>query len=401
MKWAWAAVVVLAGCMTLCAGITPTFAGWFDRSASSLVADAFPAQDYPELLKDSKISLVEGIALGLKEAREGVVWKAELEGDKEVHWAIDVAQGAKVFAVDIDVKTGKVVGTDTENADQSRLAKAARIPLARAIEVALKKSPGQAVAAEFKLAGEKAQASVKILIKGKVKAVTVDAETGEIAGKKASKKAPEVEKAFTDSFPVEEGEWASTGRNTFFILEPGYFQVLEGREDGKDLRVTITVLEETRKLAGVETRVVEEKKWENGVIEEIARDYFAFSKKTGNVYYFGEEVDNYKDGKVQDHAGSWLAGEKDARFGLMMPGTPLLGGRYCQEIAPGVGMDRIEVLSLGEKVETPAGTFERCLKTEDTTPLEPALKEVKFYAPGVGLVQDGDAKLVKYGFVKK
>ena len=64
-------------------------------------------------------------------------------------------------------------------------------------------------------------------------------------------------------------------------------------------------------------------------------------------------------------------------------------------------MDRIEVLSLSEKVVTPAGSFERCLKTEDTTPLEPALKEVKVYAPGVGLVQDGDAKLVKYGFVKK
>jgi uncharacterized membrane protein YkoI len=401
MKWALAVVVALAGCLTLCAGITPTFAGWFDRSASSLVVEAFPAQDYPELLKDSKISLVEGIALGLKEAREGVVCKAELEGDKEVHWAIDVAQGSKVLAVDIDVKTGKVVGTDTENADLSRVAKAAKITLARAIEVALKKSPGQAVAAEFRLAGEKAQAYVKVLVKGKVRAVTVDAETGEIVGKKAPQKAPEAEKAFTDSFPAEEGEWASTGRNTYFILEPGYVQTLEGREDGKDLRVTITVLDETRKLAGVETRVVQEKKWENGVIEEIARDYFAFSKKTGNVYYFGEEVDNYKDGKVQDHAGSWLAGEKDARFGLMMPGTPLLGGRYYQEIAPGVGMDRIEVLSLNEKAVTPAGTFERCLKTEDTSPLEPALREVKIYAPGVGLVQDGDAKLVNYGFVKK
>ena len=53
--------------------------------------------------------------------------------------------------------------------------------------------------------------------------------------------------------------------------------------------------------------------------------------------------------------------------------------------------------SLSEKVETPAGKFERCLKTEETSPLEPAVKEYKVYAPGIGIVQEGEAKLVKYG----
>jgi hypothetical protein len=30
-----------------------------------------------------------------------------------------------------------------------------------------------------------------------------------------------------------------------------------------------------------------------------------------------------------------MSGEKGARFGLITPGTPLLGARYYQEIAPG------------------------------------------------------------------
>jgi hypothetical protein len=53
-----------------------------------------------------------------------------------------------------------------------------------------------------------------------------------------------------------------------------------------------------------------------------------------------------------------------------------------------------------ETIRTPAGEFRNCLKTEETTPLEPGVKEYKYYARGVGLVQDGALKLVKYGRTK-
>jgi hypothetical protein len=45
-------------------------------------------------------------------------------------------------------------------------------------------------------------------------------------------------------------------------------------------------------------------------------------KETGDVYYFGDDVNNYKDGKVINHESAWHAGEKGARFGLMIPGKP-------------------------------------------------------------------------------
>jgi len=47
-------------------------------------------------------------------------------------------------------------------------------------------------------------------------------------------------------------------------------------------------------------------------------------------------------------------------------------------------------------LDTPAGVFTGVLKTEETTPLEPGEKEYKFYAPGVGLIQDNTLMLVKY-----
>ena len=57
-------------------------------------------------------------------------------------------------------------------------------------------------------------------------------------------------------------------------------------------------------------------------------------------------------------------------------------------------MDRAEIVSLDETVDTPAGRFERVMKYEETTPLEKA-REYKWFAPGVGLIQDAELKLVK------
>lgn len=204
------------------------------------------------------------------------------------------------------------------------------------------------------------------------------------------------DESWTSDFPVAKDELASTGRNPYFILEPGYNLVLEGGRE----QVTVTVLNETKMVAGVQTRVVEERETKGGKLVEVSRNYFAISKRTNSVFYFGEDVDIYRAGKVVSHKGAWLAGVKDAKFGLMMPGQVLLKAKYYQEIAPRVALDRAEIVSLRATVKTPAGEFMNCLKVEETTPLEPGNKEYKYYARGIGLVQDGDLKLVKYGTEK-
>src|SRR6185295_651437 len=158
-----------------------------------------------------------------------------------------------------------------------------------------------------------------------------------------------------------------------------------------------TVLNETKMVDGVETRVVEEYETKGGKVIEVSRNYFALCKRTNSVYYFGEDVDIYKNGKIVGHEGSWLSGEKGAQFGLYMPGLPLVGAKYYQEQAPGVGMDRAEILSTTETVNTKAGEFKNCVKTLETSPLEPDVRDHKIYAPGIGLVQDPSVKLVRYG----
>ena len=205
------------------------------------------------------------------------------------------------------------------------------------------------------------------------------------------------EKAFTESLMQDTCEFATTGKNTYFILEPGYQLTLEDKSGGK---LVITVLNDTKKIGNVETRIVEENESKNGKTIEISRNFFAVCKQNGGVYYFGEETDIYKNGKATSGEDSWTATGKN-KAGLAMPALPLLGARYYQEIAPGVAMDRAEILSTSETLKTPLQTFTNCLKTVETTPIEPLEKEYKIYAPGIGLIKDEDMLLVKYGFVAK
>ncbi|MBI1374790.1 MAG: hypothetical protein GC159_18880 [Phycisphaera sp.] len=199
--------------------------------------------------------------------------------------------------------------------------------------------------------------------------------------------------SWTNDFSAEKADLTDTGRNPYFVLEPGF--VLELADD--DARLVITVLDETRVIDGVTTRVVEERESEGGELVEVSRNFFAISKRTNSVFYFGEEVDIYKHGKIVGHGGAWLSGEKGAKYGLAMPGQPLLRGRYYQELAPGVAMDRAEIVSLTETLKTPAGEMTNCLRTQESSPLEPGVKEFKTYAPGIGLIQDESLKLVRYG----
>jgi hypothetical protein len=196
-------------------------------------------------------------------------------------------------------------------------------------------------------------------------------------------------------FGIAKCNLLTTGRNSYFILEPGYQLVLEGG----DTRVQITVLNETKMIGSVNTRVVEEREWKNGKLYEVAKNYFAICEQTKDVFYFGEDVDFYENGKVVKHDGSWLAGGAN-KPGLMMPGSPKPKMRYYQELAPGVAMDRAEIISVTETCKTPAGTFTGCLKVKEGSALKPAESEYKYYAPGIGLVRDEDARLIKYGFIK-
>ncbi|RJP92396.1 MAG: hypothetical protein C4518_07015 [Desulfobacteraceae bacterium] len=217
---------------------------------------------------------------------------------------------------------------------------------------------------------------------------------------------------FTRDFRLQDCKcFKPFGVNPYFLLIPGYQMILEGEteDDGEiiEVKAVISVLREIKKIyipgfGNVITRVVEEREWEDGKLIEVSRNFFAICPKTNSVFYFGEKVDDYEDGEIVGHGGSWEAGVDGAMPGIMMPGTFLLGSKYFQEYAPGVAVDRGENVGMGLEVETPAGTFTDCVKVIDTNPLDGVCEaedgDEKIYSPRVGLVKDEELELVNYGF---
>ena len=203
-----------------------------------------------------------------------------------------------------------------------------------------------------------------------------------------------------EEFRLADRRLTHTGESPYFILVPGFRLVLESRTE----KLTITVLDETKEINGIVTRVVEEREEKKWRLHEVSRNFFTMDAQTGDVFYFGEEVDVYKDGRVRRHPGAWRAYDERNRPGLMVPGRPEVGMRYYQELAPGVAMDRAEVISVSTTFATSSGEFKNCLKTRESSKIKPFLffgpKDDKIYAPGIGLVKDGKAKLTSYGYVE-
>ena len=198
------------------------------------------------------------------------------------------------------------------------------------------------------------------------------------------------EAGWRETFEVSKSDLAPTGNNPWLTIQPGRVLKLRNGIDS----LTVTILNDTMAVDGVKVGVLEERETKGGKLVEVSRNFFATDKNTGDVYYFGEEVDNYKDGAIIDHESAWRAGEKGARFGLMIPGRPKVGDRFYQEIAPKVAMDRVEIVSTDETVRTPAGTFEHCVHLKETTPLEGDVSH-KWHAPGVGMVKDDEFELAQ------
>ena len=175
--------------------------------------------------------------------------------------------------------------------------------------------------------------------------------------------------------------------------------ILEGREDGKPVRVVRTVLprkHKTFQIGGrtVEALVVEDRAFEDGQLAEVALDYFA-QDDAGTVYYLGEDVDEFESGKLKGHAGAWLLGKDTQTPGVIIPAHPKVGDRFKSEDVSKDIREDDEVVSVSETVTVPAGTYEHCVKVREQ--LADGTTEYKYYAPGVGVVRevpaDGDVLL--------
>lgn len=184
--------------------------------------------------------------------------------------------------------------------------------------------------------------------------------------------------------------------NPYFPVVPGTTNTFEGTSPEGTERIVIDVLDETREVMGITTRVVRDRAYLNDLLVEDTRDWFA-QDDDGNVWYMGEEVDDYvydDQGNLLEirHEGVWEAGLDVSNVGLIahpghiMRATPMPGDVYNQEYYRGEAEDMGEVVALNVSITLSNGTTYSCLQIRDFTPLEPSANEYKYYAPGIGVI---------------
>jgi len=174
--------------------------------------------------------------------------------------------------------------------------------------------------------------------------------------------------------------------NPFFPLPPGITFIYKGRKELSKQRDEFSVTDRTVVIDGVTCRVVHDRVFIRGILQENTFDYFA-QDRDGNVWYFGEDTEELdKHGNVVSTEGTWRAGVNGAQPGVVMEAHPQVNDHYFQEQAAPLAEDEATVLSLHETAAVPLAKFRNCLETKEFTQLEPGNVEHKFYARGIGFV---------------
>lgn len=189
-----------------------------------------------------------------------------------------------------------------------------------------------------------------------------------------------------------------TSTNPYFPIGPvGSQWTLEGEEDGTTVKAVITVLDRTRMIDGVNTRVIEEREFEAEEGEdleevEISWNYYRVTGD-GTVCYAGEDVDDIEDGEVIGNEGAWCA-EDDPdvnESGIVMPANPKPGMRFLQESAPDVALDGVTIVGIGP-VTVDYGTFLETIRFREFDGVEGTKGDYKVFAMddfGAGDFQGG------------
>jgi hypothetical protein len=181
--------------------------------------------------------------------------------------------------------------------------------------------------------------------------------------------------------------------NQWFPLKPGMQFTLEGSaiEDERRVtrRVVFTVTDLTKVIDGVRTVVVWDRDWSQGRLVEAELAFFA-QDDDGNVWHLGQFPAEYEDGEFVG-APAWFAGLDGAKAGLAMRVEPRVGtSEYSQGLAPKAEYaDRAKVHKTLQESCVAAGCYQDVLVTEEWDAADPAARQLKYYARGVGNLRVG------------
>ncbi|WP_053991527.1 hypothetical protein [Mangrovimonas sp. TPBH4] len=187
---------------------------------------------------------------------------------------------------------------------------------------------------------------------------------------------------FTSPTTITNNYFGPQDVGTIYVYEAGDI----GEDPEEEIRIEIRA--STKTVMGVPCFIQHDVVYIDDVLIEDTDDWIAQDDE-GNLWYFGEFVENYdEEGNFEDNDGSWEAGIDDALPGYWLPFEPSIGQTYLQEYWEDEAEDYAEVISTDETVTIDLGTYQNCLMTKDINPFEGNEYELKYYAPGIGLIKE-------------
>jgi hypothetical protein len=170
--------------------------------------------------------------------------------------------------------------------------------------------------------------------------------------------------------------------NPWFPLKAGTTWRYHGEKDGHAGTQVTTVTAKAKTILGIKATVVHDRVFTKGEgLTEDTFDWYAQDKQ-GNVWYLGEDTKELDHGRVTTREGSWQAGVKGARAGVVMPSRPRVGERGLMEYWKGHAEDHFQVTSIRGNTMT----------TKEWTPLEPGVRDRKVYRRGTGEIGEETVK---------
>ncbi len=162
-----------------------------------------------------------------------------------------------------------------------------------------------------------------------------------------------------------------------------------GHVDDKPFRTEVSLLPGSRPITwqgkAVDTAIIQYVAYLDGRIHEVAIDWYA-QADDGSVWYFGEDVFNYEDGKVADTKGTWVAGDTTPAA-MIMPAHPRVGNVYRPENAPGLALEEVRVDKVDQQIDGPSGKISGAIEVNELH--MDGTREGKVFAPGYGEFSTG------------
>ena len=154
--------------------------------------------------------------------------------------------------------------------------------------------------------------------------------------------------------------------------------------------VVFTVTDLTKVIGGVRTVVALDQDFLRGRLEEQELAFFA-QDAGGNVWNFGEYPEEYDHGRLTGAPDTWLTGTSGAHGGIHMLGRPAAGVRYTEGRVRAIEFyDVSQVVSAHRVTCLGSRCLRRVLMVDEWSPGDPAGgHQIKYYAPGIGLVRVG------------